>query len=50
MLTTWFQGREETCETGTTTGDFHVDGMVTTEGTQAYDLTGTETTWLLGTD
>jgi hypothetical protein len=43
-------GNDVTHEIGTTTGDDQVDGIVTDEGTNTYELAGTETMTVDGTD
>jgi hypothetical protein len=42
IVITWLLGSLETYETGTTTGDLHVDGITTVAGTKTNDETGTE--------
>jgi hypothetical protein len=43
--TTWVDGNDETSETGTTTGDDHVDGIVTVAGTDETATATDETTY-----
>jgi hypothetical protein len=48
IVITWLLGKDETHETGTTTGDDQVVGTTTVTGTETNDETLTETIALLG--
>jgi len=48
MKTSSVAGTFETHVNGTTTGEFHETGMVTTDGTETYDEVGITITFVAG--